>query len=1084
MRCASCRTENPDAMKFCGNCGTPLRAEPAEAHAELRQLTVLFCDLVGSTALSESLEPEDLREVMASYHEACAEVIRRQHGHIAQYLGDGVLVYFGYPRAQEDAARRAVRAGLEIVAAIATLSVKLQATRGIDLAVRIGVHTGPVVVGDVGGGERREQLAQGKTPNVAARIQTIATPGTVVVGDATHRIVQGFFEFTSLGEQGMKGLSDVMVLYRAERESGAETRLDVARRAGLTRLTGREGELASLVDRWEAVRKSGGHAVLIRGEAGIGKSRMADTLRARAGREGAIVVESYCTPYSRQTALFPIAGMLERSLGFRRDTTVTDKRSALEARLRQRGVHADESLALMSQLLGIALDGADPTSSYSPQKRRVRTLEILRDWLFATARDGAVLWVVEDLHWADPTTIEFVSFVLREFADTPALVVLTSRPEFEAPWLSGERASLIALHRLAPSDTGAMVSSVARGKSIPAEVLSQIVARTEGVPLFVEEVTKAVLELDVLTEFEDRYELAGPLPPDLIPSTVQDSLNARLDRLGSAKATAQLAATIGREFRFDLLRAVAGDGATGLRDDLLRLVLSELVYPSEDATEETYLFKHALIQDAAYQSLLKKSRRDLHERIADVLLARFPDVAQSRPELVAEHFTAAGRIQQAVTQWGLAGQLALGRAAYHEAASHLRHGLGLVGELPEEVREAREIEFQLGLIPALISTQGWASAELNTVYIRARALVEREAGSPYEFLVLSGTLGYHLTGGRINRALVLCEEVLTLAQKRGDPMSLAMAHQNFSATACWHGDWQAAIHHAERGLALFDTEVERAITSMVGLSSFVALPCYRTAAEWMLGQLGRVIPSSDEALASAHRHGHPHSIGCALGYRCQAFMLMGDARGVLAVTDENIRYARDQRLEFWVAPARIYRGWALCNLGRVAEGLSEIREAFAFFLAGGNGVSGVLFRAVLAEALWAAGERSEAFATLDEGTAHATTNDEWLFAPELFRLRAEWLMVEADVARGTSRSHDKAGRLAGAENSAREAVALARRQGAVPLELRALTTLVRVRRAQGHGAAAELSELATCHARFPSGFSMPELAAARALLSP
>lgn len=1084
MRCESCRTENPDAMKFCGNCGAPLRAEPAEGQAALRQLTVLFCDLVGSTALSESLDPEDLREVMAGYHETCADVLRRQHGHIAQYLGDGVLAYFGYPRAQEDAARRAVRAGLEIVGAIAVLSERLKATRGIELAVRIGVHTGPVVVGEVGGGERREQLAQGKTPNVAARIQNIATPGTVVVGDATHRIVQGFFEFTSLGEREMKGLSDSMTLYRAEGESDAETRLDVARQAGLTELTGRADELARLSDQWQAVSTSGGHAVLIRGEAGIGKSRMADTLRAQAAREGAVVVESYCTPYSRQTALFPIAGMLERSLGFRRDTAMPDRQAALEGRLRQRGVLTDESLALMSQLLGITLAGTDPTSAYSPQKRRERTLELLRDWLLATARGTKTLWVVEDLHWADPTTIEFVSFVLREFAHAPVLVVLTSRPEFESPWLTGARTSLIALNRLAASETGSMVSRVARGKSIPADVLAQIVARTEGVPLFVEEVTKAVLELDVLTELEDRYELAGPLPPDLIPSTVQDSLNARLDRLGSAKATAQLAATIGREFRFDLLSAVAGEKATGLRDDLLRLVLSELVYPSEDATEETYLFKHALIQDAAYQSLLKKSRRDLHERIADVLLAQFPDISEARPELVAEHFSSAGKGQQAVTYWGLAGQRALGRAAYHEAAAHLRRGLELVGTVPEDVRDTRELDLLVGIMPALMSTQGWASQELDVVFGRARELVDRPPGSPYRFLVHAGTTTYHLTGGRLHRARELSEKLLELATGLGDPVSRPIAHVNYCATALFQGDWKVALEQAEFGLALFDPEAERTITALVGLSSFVSFPCLTAPAEWMLGHVDGAIAMMEEAMASSRRHGNPNSIACAQVYRCLALHLLGDPRVVLAACEESLAFSRHERLDFWVAPARIYRGAALCRLDRVEEGLREIRDAFAGFIAAGNGVCGVLFRVILAEALWAAGDRPAAFATLDEGSSHATTSGEGFFAPELLRLRAEWLMAEALDSHDAPRPADRSGRLAGSEDNAREALALARRQGAVPLELRALTTLVRVRQAQGHDAAAELRELTACHARFSPTDALPELEAARALLSP
>jgi len=1080
MRCPNCREDNPDATRFCGYCGALLRTGPGDGTGELRQLTVLFCDLVGSTALSESLDPEDLGEVTGAYHAVCETMIRKHDGHIAQYLGDGVMAYFGYPMAHEDDARRAVRTALEINHALSELTGRFRTRRGITLSARVGIHTGPVAMGEGVGVLRREPLAVGKTPNLAARIQNIATPDTVVVSHDTYRLVRGFFDFRSLGAHEIKGLSEVVTLYRVVGESGAENRLDVGRRAGLTPLTGRDRE-CTLLDRcWEDVAVRGSHAVMLQGEAGIGKSRMVDALRDRVERQSAAVLECFCTPYTQNTPLFPIVSLVERTLGFTRETADADKLAALENRLAMRGLLTAETSALMAGILEIRPAGADPLVNYSPQKRRERTLETLLAWLMAVAHERPALWIVEDLHWADPTTLEFVSSVLRSLSPEPVLVVLTFRLDFVAPWEISDRVSSLVLRRLSPEETSSMTALVARGKTMPADVLNQIVARTEGVPLFVEEVTKAVLEMGVLIEREDRFELSGPLPPKLIPPTVQGSLDARLDRLGPAKATAQLAAAIGREFGYDLLSAVATEGEDNLRRNLDRLLSAELIYRRDDSPEETYLFKHALLRDAAYQSLLKKSRRALHERIGEALTTHFPETAKQRPELLAEHYSEAGSVDQAVKLWLLSGQLAVGRGANQEAIRHLKRGLELIDELPAAERLSQELELLIALVPALIASEGWASAELEGIYRRAGQLVNLLGETPHRFTVLSGTMGYHFVAGRVTQGLALSKQLFELSSRLGNPLLLTVAHQNCSVGHCYHGDFHLAVEHADAGLAMLDMERERLIGRMFGLSACVGLLTYQYIAYWMLGFPQRSMQTCERGLALARELNHPPSVAFALTARTGSSFLQGAADRTLAAADEALHVAREERLGFWEPMLTVFRGWAVSDLGEPADGIALIRDGLRRYGAAGNGVQQVWMHVILAEAQSKAGDWDDALATIARTKNVASVNGEGLFEPELYRLEGELLVARATRAAGAS-SDGRESELAAAEHAIREALVLSRRQGAKMLELRSLVSLHRVRTAAG-GAAQEAAELAKVFASFTEGFDTADLRDARAAL--
>lgn len=1071
MRCRACQGDNPATMRFCGHCGAPLTSTPtAEYEAERRQITVLFSDLVGSTALAAKLDPEELREVTAAYHAACDEVVRRHDGHIAQYLGDGVLVYFGYPTAHEDDARRAVRAGLGIVAALGPLNERLEGEHGLRVNVRVGVHTGPVVVGEVGGDQRKEQLALGKTPNVAARIQDAAAPGTVVVSEDTWRIAREYFEWKSLGARTLKGIEAPVTLRQVVAESEAESRLDASRRAGLTPLAGRADELSMLDQRWAEAVAGEGRAVFVRGEAGIGKSRILDALRERAGGSAGLVIECRCSPYTVSTPLAPVVEQMGRVLGFRRTTSDEERRATLRARLEHRGILSEETETLMGELLGIPPAGPDPLAAYAPQKRRQRSLEILLQWVLALTRDGPLLLAVEDLHWADPTTLEFIGEVVRSLPRNRVMVVLTHRPEFAAPWPVGGGVSDIALERLGAGETAAIVKRVARGKAIPAEVLQAIVARTEGVPLFVEEVTKAVLELGVLTERDDRYELAGPLPPDLIPTTVQGSLAARLDRLGPAKATAQLAATIGREFSWELLRAVAGEDDPQLRERLDKLLEAELVYRSTEAQDESYLFKHALIQDAAYQSLLKKSRRELHRRIADTLTGRFPEAAAQRPELVAQHLTGAGATREAFAAWLAAGAHAVARAAHHEAIAHLTRARDLIADLPEAEREERELDVTAAMMPPLISTSGWASPELGAAYQRALELLDRLPNTPHRFIIISGVMGWHIVSGRITKSLEVSRQVLALAEYIGDPLCITIGRQDMCASLWLNGQMKEAIEYGDAAVATLDLERERAIGRAIGISSCVGILAYSMSSLWALGFPERARASGDRCIALAREIGQPPS----LLFACVSYMVEAwhrdDPAAVLERFTEVARIAHEERIIVWDGLADVYRGWALARTGHREEGARVTRDAIARYRAMGMGSQLTEFAAIYGEVARAAGWRDEAYAAVADGMRHARENGEAYFEPELFRLRASFRFADG---------------VPGAEADARDAIARARAQEARMLELRALLTLCDILEAGRDAAAltAALAELRACHEGFTEGFDLPELRAARARLA-
>jgi class 3 adenylate cyclase len=793
---------------------------PAPPDAERRQLTVLFCDLVDSTVLASQLDPEELREVVRAYQDTCAKVIARFEGHIAQYLGDGLLVYFGYPLAHEDDAQRAVRAGLGMIEALGQLNTRLPQERGVHLAARLGIHTGLVVVGVVGGGTRQEQLALGETPNVAARLQGLAAPNTLVISTATLQLLGGFFTYQSLGTPVLKGLAQPVEVYQVLHERMARSRLEAVGSTGLTPLVGREQEAALLRERWAQVKDGLGQVVLLSGEAGIGKSRLVQVLQEHIASEPqAWLTPCQCSPYHQNTALYPMIDLLEQvALRFDREESPQQKLHKLEGFLVQYGLQLVEAVPLFAGLLSLPLPDTSAPLTMSPEQQKQQILQALLTIFLRIAAQQPVLFVMEDLHWVDPTTLELLTLLVDHGPATRILALWTFRPDFSPPWTGRAHLTQVTLPRLPRRQAAEMTDRVAHGKALPPEVVEQIVAKTDGVPLFVEELTKMVLESGLLQEREERYELTGPLPPLAIPATLHDSLMARLDRLATVKSLAQLGATLGREFSYALLHAVSLWDEATLQQGLHQLVEAEFLYQQGLPPQATYLFKHALIQDAAYQSLLRSTRQQYHQRIAQVLEARFPESCETQPELLAHHYTEAGLTEQAIGYWQQAGQRAIQRSANVEAVNHLTRGLALLTLLPDTPeRTQQELAFHLSLGAQLAVTKGYAASEVEQAFARARALCQQGGERPQLGFVLWGLYRFYFMRAEHRTAQELAAQLLRLAQHDLAPVVLLAAHAALG-TALWvQGHLTAAREHLVPALPRVEAQQRRELAFRYGV---------------------------------------------------------------------------------------------------------------------------------------------------------------------------------------------------------------------------------------------------------------------------
>ena len=1048
----------------------PPAASPPEA--ERRQLTVLFCDLVDSTKLSTQLDLEEYRDVVRAYHTACTEVIRRYDGHIAQLLGDGLLVYFGYPQAHEDDAQRAVRTGLDILAAMGDLNTHLQQDKGIQLALRMGIHTGQVVVGALGGAGRQEQLALGEVPNIASRIEGFAAPNTVAISDATYRLVQGYFVCQDLGAPALRGITESLQLYQVYGESGATSRLEVVQPRGLTPLVGREQEMGLLVDRWEQAQSGQGQVVLLTGDAGIGKSRLVHMLKEHVTHEPHVRWECRSVSYYQNTALYPLTELFQRLLQWQPDATLDAKCGKLEQALRQFRLPLEETVPLFAPLLALPV----PEHRYrpltlSPQRQRQKTLETLAAILLELAERQPVLLIIEDLHWADPTTLELLNLLLDQTPTAAMLVLLTCRPQFQPAWHHRSYITEMTLNHLTRTQVEQIVSCMIDGKSLPQEVLQQILAKTDGVPLFVEEMIKAILESGHLTAVDDHYELTGAFSPLAIPATLQDALMARLDRLVTAKGIAQLAAIIGRQFSYALLQAVSPVEEAMLQQELGRLVEAEIVYHRGVPPHATYVFRHALIQDAAYQSLLKSTRQHYHQRIAQVLEAQFAETAAAAPELLAHHYTEAGVLAQAIAYWQRAGQQAVECSAYAEAVSNLTTALHLLTTLPESrERSQQELVVQMTLGAALKATMGQATPEVERLYTRARALCEQVGEPPQLFRVLWGLWGVYGARGEVQTERALAEQLLRLAQRLHDPDLLLEAHHALWATLFTSGELAAAQPHLDQGLRLYEPQRHRAHAALY--SGHDPGTCCRQQAAlglWLLGYPDQAVASSQAALALAQQLAHPLSLTLALYWAAMLHHLRREAPLTQARAEAAMTIATEQGFPQELARATPLRGWAQAASGHGEERRGQIKQGLAAYRATGSTAERPYYLALLAETSAKVGQTAEGLEALAEALATVAQSRVRWWEAELYRLRGELLLQHAVPQPGE------------AEACFQQALTVARRQQAKSLELRAAVSLARLWQQQGQRAKAQ-ALLAPIYGWFTEGFDTADLQEAKVLL--
>ena len=1048
--------------------GEPAEEEPRARppSIERRQLTVMSCSLVGSTALASRLDPEDLRVLFADYHRCCAEVVAPFGGMVALFSGDRVLAYFGYPEAHENDAERAVRAGFALIDAVAKLDMRLAPS----LHVRLGIASGLVVAGGAAlGGAVHEPVAIGEAPELAAQLQSIAPPDAVVIAASTRDLVRGLFDYHLVGPLALEGLAEPVPAWQVVGTSAAESRFEALRDRGLTPLIGRDEEIDLLLRRWQQVQSGEGRVVLISGEPGIGKSRLVRALRDRLTNDA--VLSFYCSPNYRDSPLYPVITQLERAAGFRRDDNPEDRFTKFEALIHPS--IGDEAAALIAALLSVPNGDRYQPPNLSPQRRKQRTLEAVVAQLAGLASEQPVVAVFEDAHWIDPTSRELLDAIVDRARNLPVLLLITYRPEFTPPWASHAHATTLVLNRLGDREVTAIADHVT-GKRLPREVHGQIIDLSDGVPLFVEELVKTVLESGLLLELGDEYLLHGPLPPLAIPNTLQGLLIARLDPLGPAKEVAQIGAALGRNFFYEALRAVADWlPEQRLQEALQSLVQSELLYCRGAPPDAVYLFKHALLQDAAHETLLRSRRRELHARIAAVLEERFPEVADQQPGLLAHHYTEAGSIEQAVIYWGKAGQQSAARSAMIEAEAQLRRGLQLISDLPDShQRKRQELGLQVTLASALMESKGHVHPEVSEVLGRARSLiVETEAtGTILHFSVLYGLWVAQYLGGEPIAAIEQANEFLSLAESQTQSGLLLVGHRLVGSALVFAGrNYPAALSHLDRAVELYRPEEHRELAFRFGADIGITAQCARALALWHRGFPDQARKAADEGLQHARQSVHRHTLAYALIYKGLTAISARWAAETEKAANELVSHTREHGFALFLGYGLLLQAGAMTLRGQGEAAVERIREGVAAMQATGMNRSEPMVLGYLAEALALTGAVVEGLRALAAALAAAEASGTHWADAELHRLRGELL-----------------GRLPSAdwtevESCYRTALTIARQQGTRGFELRATVSLVRLLSTQGRRDEGR-DLLALVYSQFTEGFDTPDLRDAKTLL--
>jgi class 3 adenylate cyclase/predicted ATPase len=997
-----------------------LRAEAAKDAAERRQVTVMFSDLVGSTALAARMDPEDLQEVISAYQNCVAETVRRFDGFVARYMGDGVLVYFGYPRAREDDAERAVQAGLELIAAVTALASP------VSLQTRVGIATGLVVIGNlIGTGEAQERGIVGETPNLAARLQEIAAPNTVVIDENTRKLVGNFFELENLGEKNLKGIPRSVPIWTPLRASTIESRFEALHSAGLTTLIGREKELKLLLQRWSTVKSSEGQVVLLSGEAGIGKSRLAAALPESIAAEPHMRLRYFCSPQHTDSALYPIIGQMERAAGVLHDDTTQQKLDKLDALLAQTSTSIQDA-ALIAEMLSLPNDNRYPTLELTPQQRRQKTLEAFAAQMEMLSRQKPVLMVFEDAHWADPTSLEAFGRVVDRIRTLRVLLLVTFRPEFDAPWVRHSYVTDLIIDRLAEHEASGIIDRIDGDSRLSDSIRQDIIERTDGIPLFVEEMTKEV---------------------------------------------AQIAAAIGREFSHALLASVVWQSKAQMRSALDRLIAAGLLFRRGVPPHATYLFKHALVQDAAYGTLLRETRRQLHGRIAKALEGHFRGTVETQPELIAHHCAQAGLKRKAIEYLGMAGQRAIERSSNPEAIGHLKRALEMLHSLPADLEDAPvALKLEVMLAQAMIASKGYSSPETMEVLLRAKKLITEATETSQRFTILYGTWACYYVGGEVNKQHAAATEFLSEAETHDDTAALCLAHRALGTTYFTMGEFSAARKHLERAQGLYDSSRHLRFRFQYGQDIGTTAMCYLSWALWHLGHVDEASQLASKAVNRAEEISHPHTLVYTLCH----------ARGMMDVfrrqSDDTKSYAAvvtslcsEHAFPFWAAGGQIFGGWAAINRGEVDAGVDKLIRGLAAWRKTGARLWLPIFLALQAEGHFKAGRNQAALDSIEQAVATSDeTGERWAIA-EILRVKANLLL-----ATGRGGREEVEGLLI-------ESLEIARRQQALCWELRTSCDLGRLWQEQGRNKEA-LKLLGTIYGRFTEGFETTDLHHAKALI--
>jgi class 3 adenylate cyclase/tetratricopeptide (TPR) repeat protein len=1046
-------------------------AVPEKDTAERRQLTVMFCDLVGSTELSARLDPEDMRQVIRVYQDAASSVIARYDGFIAKFMGDGILAYFGFPRAHEDDAERAVYAALEIVNGISELETcALQV-----LKVRIGIATGLVVVGDiVGQGSAQEQAVVGETPNLAARLQALAEPNNVVIALSTRRLVGNRFKVRDMGHHELKGLAQPISAWSVEGISLSESRFEAAHGPHLVGIVGRELETALVIERQRDAWQGQGRVVLISGEPGIGKSRLCAWLGQTLAGEQYTRLQYQCSPFHRDSALYPFIKQIERAAKIASDESAEHKLDKLEAVLRLATPLENGIVPLFASLLSISPGTRYPPLGLSPVQQRRKTISALLDQMEGLALQKPLLVVFEDVQWADATTLEALDLAVERIRRLPVLLLITFRPEFEPAWNGLPHVESLKIGRLERYDVEILVDRLTGSRKLPTDLIQQIVAKTDGVPLFIEELTRNILESGLLIEDGNSFRLSSPLPPLAIPSTLQDSLMARLDRLAPVKEVAQIAAAIGREFPYALLRTVFGGAEEVLKTALEQLEKAELVFQRGVATDLRYCFKHALVQDTAYETLLKSRRQVLHRRIADTLRDKFVAIAAAEPELVAHHLTEAGSSEEAVEWWTKAGRLALQRSAFVEAISHFGRAVDLSDRLAEmahvQPSSTARLRLQIAYATANLHARGPGAAATTAAFTRAREFAATAEPIPERLSAYYGLWVSYIVRGEPAQAMLVTDSMLSDFQNNSGSQDYSLIERAIGMARYATGQYQDSRRHLEQSICSYDEERDCRSYLRFGVDTGVASKCFLAITMWPLGDVTEARSLSEDAIELARRINHVPTFAYAHGSIALLHILRDDFRSALLHSKATLELSQEHGMPLYESWSHAFRGWARWRGGDEAAGIEEMRSGIQLMVGQGRFTFAHLARAFLAQAEAACGYHDDALENIAAGLLDVKDTGQNAFASTLHCTEGEILSTR------------EPSNPAPAERAFLSAIEIAREQKTRSFELRAALGLAKLYQRTCRAAYAR-SVLAPALQGLSPSADFPDVAEARSHLS-